>query len=285
VLELLQNGAAQTAPPATEVRRRRRGWPKGKPRGRRGSTRAHQGLPPKARAAQAIAVHPEKTNRAIADEIGVSEQTVMRARAEAKAAAKAAAPARRGKPRALRSGGRRGPGRPRKAIDPGLDAKIIARRRREAERLRAKRTAAKGKQIDHGNGGTSNGQVPKPRTARATVDPKLVARRKRAVVYQRRKRAAAKQALASSSNGSTEASGTRSPASATPTQRFWSHAEALQPTAPYKAVANEFGLNPAQTKDCYRKAVLPPGMSSSAVERFLELAPARAEAPPVATHS
>jgi hypothetical protein len=58
----------------------------------------------------------------------------------------------------------------------------------------------------------------------------------------------------------------------------------LQPTAPYKAVANEFGLNPAQTKDCYRKAVLPPGMSPTAVERFLDLAPPRAEAPPVAPH-
>jgi hypothetical protein len=134
VLELLLNGSSPSAHP---VRRRRRGWPKGKPRGRRPSTRAqdegstrahHEGLPPKARAAAAIAAHPEKTNRAIAEEIGVSVQTVMRARAEAKAAAKAAAPVRRGKPRALRSGGRRGPGRPRKAIDPGLDAKILAKR-------------------------------------------------------------------------------------------------------------------------------------------------------------
>jgi transposase len=221
VLELLQNGAAQTAPPATEVRRRRRGWPKGKPRGRRGSTRAHQGLPPKARAAQAIAVHPEKTNRAIADEIGVSEQTVMRARAEAKAAAKAAAPARRGKPRALRSGGRRGPGRPRKAIDPGLDVKILAKRKREAERLRVKRAAAKLAKAAKTKTGT---------------------------------------------NGNAEAS-----ASATPTQAFWQHAEMLQPTGPWKAVAAEFGINLAQAKDCYRKAILPPGMSSGAVEKFLEL--------------
>jgi hypothetical protein len=153
----------------------------------------------------------------------------------------AAAPVRRGKPRALRSGGRRGPGRPRKEIDPGLDAKILAKRKREAERLRVKRAAAKAKKA----------------AAKAT------------------------KAAGNSSNGS---NGADASASATPTQRFWSHAEALQPTAPYKAVANEFGLNPAQTKDCYRKAILPPGMSSSAVERFLELAPPRAEAPPVATH-
>src|SRR4249920_2327958 len=78
VLELLLNGSSPSAHP---VRKRRRGWPKGKPRGRRGSTRAsglgphHEGLPPKARAAAAIAAHPGKSNREIADGTGVSVQT------------------------------------------------------------------------------------------------------------------------------------------------------------------------------------------------------------------
>jgi hypothetical protein len=234
LLELLNGASASAGEPAPagalapEVRKRRRGWPKGKPRGRRPSTRAQD----------------EGSTRAHQMKNG------------------AAAPSnRRGKP------GRRGPGRPRKEIDPGLDAKILAKRKREAQRQRDKRAAAKAKAADRGNA--------KPKKAgRGAADskgpsPGLLARRKREAERLRAKRAAAEQAKAG--NGSTEASGTKSPASATPTQAFWQHAEMLQPTAPYKAVANEFGLNPAQTKDCYRKAVLPPGLPGAAIERFLQV--------------
>jgi hypothetical protein len=151
VLELLNGSIAPKPAPATPVRRRaakrRRGWPLGKPRrprsqsraGRRGSTRAagpdgspekrvgrrrkvpakasHEGKPPRARAIAAVTAHPEKSNRAIADQIGVSTQTVWRAR--------------------------RGPGRPRKPeTGTQAKAKLAALRSRRAElqrRWRAKR--------------------------------------------------------------------------------------------------------------------------------------------------
>jgi hypothetical protein len=51
---------------------------------------------PRLRAAEAVAAHPEKSNRAIADEIGVSEPTVRRAR-EATASGDAVDEARTGR--------------------------------------------------------------------------------------------------------------------------------------------------------------------------------------------
>jgi hypothetical protein len=140
VLELLLDGAAETSAPSQKRdghhaaapfdqrsgrSGRRRGWPKGKPRG-------GPGLPPRARAAAAIAAHPEKTNRAIADEIGVSVQTVMRARA----GFAAKAPGR--------------PGRSPKKVAAKVDPKLAARRQREAARLRAKRAAAREAKVGNG---------------------------------------------------------------------------------------------------------------------------------------
>jgi transposase len=212
VLELLQNGAAETSAPSQKrnsrhqaAAKRRRGCPKGKPRGQ-------QALSPRARAAAAIAAHPGQSNRAIADEIGVSVQTVMRARHD---------------------------GAVEKRIRPGQPRKASTSARPE--------TGAQAK-------------------------TKLAAHRKRRAEMQARwraKRAAAKaaKAKAKAGNGSNGAD-----AAATPTQAFWRHAEMLQPMGPWKAVAREFGTNEAQAKDCYRKAVLPPGLPAAAVERFLEVA-------------
>jgi hypothetical protein len=53
--------------------------------------------------------------------------------------------------------------------------------------------------------------------------------------------------------------------------RLWQHAERLHPKRPWKIVAEEFDLNPAQTLDCYRSKILPPGMGVDAVELFLSL--------------
>lgn len=251
VLELL-NGAAETAPPATPVRRRRRGWPKGKPRGRRPSTRAQEeALPPKARAAQAIAAHPEKTNRAIAEEIGVSVQTVMRARHQMKGGGNDNAPQkRRGKPRrpsiAVKG---RGPGRP-PAAKGAADPKLVARRAREAERLRVKRAAGK--------------------QAKAEQHSSKVARAKLATAETSK--------VAPNGNGAkngakvAEAKGTKVQGT-TESHAFWSHAEKLAPNNPWHVVAMEFGANEAQVKNCYRSRALPPGLNATAIERFLEVHP------------
>jgi hypothetical protein len=233
VLELLLNGAAETPATPSQKRntKRRRGWPKGKPRGR-------QALSPKARAAAAIAAHPEKTNRAIAEEIGVSAQTVMRARHQMKNGGNDNAPQkRRGKPRrppiAVKG---REPGRRRKASKPETaaeaEARRAVRRARYAEVAQARRAA-------------------------------------------KAKRAAAKAKTGSNGNGNAEI---------TAAQALWQHAEQLAPKTPWRAIAREFGTNEAQAQNCYRNRTLPPGMTASAVERFLELAPPRL-APPMAAHS
>jgi hypothetical protein len=79
---------------------------------------------------------------------------------------------------------------------------------------------------------------------------------------QRAKRAAARDKADTRSSGGVEI----------PTaQALWRRAEALQPKTPWRAVAHEFGTNEAQALDCYRAGTLPPGMTSSAIERFLEL--------------
>jgi hypothetical protein len=55
-------------------------------------------------------------------------------------------------------------------------------------------------------------------------------------------------------------------------RRLWqqagSHAEALVPGKPWKAVAREFGTSEQQNLDAFRNKTLPPGMSEDAASRF-----------------
>jgi hypothetical protein len=94
------------------------------------------------------------------------------------------------------------------------------------------------------------------------------------VVYQRKKRAAAKLALAGGGRGpNPDGNGTKGPGAKpeiTPAQ-LWAHAEAMQPLAPWRAVARELDLNTAQMQACYRHRSMPPALTSSMVEKFLEL--------------
>jgi hypothetical protein len=160
---------------------------------------------------------------------------------------RATRPRRTAKPRRGRppSGKRRG--RPRKTIDPDLDAKIIARRRREAAQTRGR-----------------------PRKVDRDVDPKLLARRERAKLQARAKRAAIKAAAeAEYSNGASNGNGAPRPA-ITPV-RLWQHAEVLMPKMPWRIVARELNVNEAQSLDAHRSRSLPPGVTVNAIERFLEL--------------
>ena len=139
----------------------------------------------------------------------------------------------------------------------------------------------------------------RPRKASAAtpvvVDPKLARRRAHAAAYQRAKRAAAAEAAVA---GKPPAAAAAKPAAdepkrhyarppgpakrnaaaanghgadLTPGQQFWRHAEALQPKMPWRIVARELGANEALALDCYRLGTLLPGITSSAVDRFMAL--------------
>lgn len=128
--------------------------------------------------------------------------------------------------------------------------------------------------------GKPRGRRGRPRKAKAAAtERKLLARRKRAVLYQRARRAAAKRALAGGGRGPNppspglDGNGTKGPGAKpeiTPAQ-LWAHAEAMQPLAPWRAVARELDLNTAQMQSCYRHRSLPPNLSSGAVEKFCAL--------------
>jgi hypothetical protein len=92
---------------------------------------------------------------------------------------------------------------------------------------------------------------------------------------RREKRAAARAATESTAGngatGSAKANGAGTDTELSPAQRLWEHAKLLSPREPWKAVAGALGTNMAQAIDCWRHRTVPPGMTSSAVERFLAL--------------
>ncbi len=110
--------------------------------------------------------------------------------------------------------------------------------------------------------------------AAAVSEAKRIARRARAVVYQRAKRAAAKAAMAAAEhgngNGATNGQSVALRPATTPAE-LWADAARISPKTPWRAVAREFGVNEARTLDAYRNRSLPPGITSIAIERFLEL--------------
>jgi hypothetical protein len=57
----------------------------------------------------------------------------------------------------------------------------------------------------------------------------------------------------------------------TPAATLWRHAMTLQPKFPWRLLSRELGINEAQALDAYRRGELPPGLSDTAVTRFLEL--------------
>jgi hypothetical protein len=55
--------------------------------------------------------------------------------------------------------------------------------------------------------------------------------------------------------------------------KLWQRATELSPSAPWKAVAQEFGVNSALALDHFRRRSMPP-VAPAAVTRFVEVTPA-----------
>jgi hypothetical protein len=95
---------------------------------------------------------------------------------------------------------------------------------------------------------------------------KLAERRKRAAANRRAARAAAKAAKGSAPG----TAGNGEDVAVTPAM-LWQHAERIQPTAPWKAVAREFGVKDIHAQAAYRNQSLPPHVGAMAITKFLTL--------------
>jgi hypothetical protein len=80
---------------------------------------------------------------------------------------------------------------------------------------------------------------------------------------RRAKEAQRRQARRTAKNGSS--------GNGTTAEKLWKHAETLAPGKPWRAIVREFGTNEAAAVDAHRNKRLPPGIVSSAIERFLDL--------------
>ena len=78
-----------------------------------------------------------------------------------------------------------------------------------------------------------------------------------------------RQKLSSASGNGTSAE----PAETALAAKLWQRATTLSPSAPWKAVVQEFGVNSALALDHFRRRSLPP-VAHAAVTRFVEAAPA-----------
>jgi hypothetical protein len=52
---------------------------------------------------------------------------------------------------------------------------------------------------------------------------------------------------------------------------LWRHAERIEPQAPWKAVAREFGVKDIHAQAAYRNQSLPPHVGAMAITKFLTL--------------
>jgi hypothetical protein len=111
-----------------------------------------------------------------------------------------------------------------------------------------------------------------PAARRGAADPKLAARRKREAERQRAKKAAVKQAEASGKpgNGAAATVDPNRPPEIT-AAKLWKHAARLSPKDPPRSIVAEFGIGEAQAREAFSKATLPPGLNSTAIERFLDV--------------
>jgi hypothetical protein len=104
------------------------------------------------------------------------------------------------------------------------------------------------------------GETAAERTARLARH--AAAQRRRDSEKRRQKRAAARPAPARTS---------AEPAETALAAKLWQRATELSPSAPWKAVAQEFGVNSALALDHFRRRSMPP-VAPAAVTRFVEAA-------------
>jgi hypothetical protein len=103
------------------------------------------------------------------------------------------------------------------------------------------------------------------RRRKAVDEAKLAERRKRNAANRKARRHAARAAKAakiSAGNGEDIA--------VTPAM-LWQHAERIEPTAPWKAVARELGVKDIHAQAAYRNQSLPPHVGAMAITKFLML--------------
>jgi hypothetical protein len=91
------------------------------------------------------------------------------------------------------------------------------------------------------------------------------ARRAATLARRREKEAAQRQAKRAAAKGK---AGNGAAADA---EKLWRRAETLAPGKPWRAIVREFGTNEAAAVDAHRNKTVPPGIVSSAIERFLDL--------------
>jgi hypothetical protein len=157
----------------------------------------------------------------------------------------------------------RRPGRPRKAMEEDVDeGKVVSLHQRTRGR---RRKAVAGRDVDEERVVSLHQRNPRRRKRRkpAVDEAKLAERRKRAAANRRAARAAAKAAMpASNGNGQDR------PVTAAD---LWRHAERIEPQAPWKAVAREFGVKDIHAQHAYRNQSLPPHVGAMAITKFLTL--------------
>jgi hypothetical protein len=178
--------------------------------------------------------------------------------------------------------GKRPPGRPKgkprgkhksavaaKTEEAGPDTKFAAQRRRDAQRKREKRAAAKkhaplhGKVANSTNGAhhtTGTTATPSP----APADDRAMSKRERHAGDMRARRA--RKAAARQADGSDKAADAAA-------KVLWECAALRSPKEPWKEVARAFGTNMALAVDSWRSKSLPPGVEPEAVHRFIEASP------------
>jgi hypothetical protein len=97
---------------------------------------------------------------------------------------------------------------------------------------------------------------------------KLAARRKR---YEAKRAAARRAARATKAiKAAAPPAGNGQDVPVTPAM-LWQHAERIEPTAPWKAVAREFGVKDIHAQAAYRNQSLPPHVGAMAITKFLTL--------------
>jgi hypothetical protein len=149
-------------------------------------------------------------------------------------------------PATRRRGWPRGKPRGRKAAAAGetaaertarLARHAAAQRQRDGEKRRQKRAAQPGLPArGNGKGGEGAARAARPAPARTSAEPAETA----------------ETALAA---------------------KLWQRATTLSPSAPWKTVVQEFGINSALALDHFRRGSIPP-VAHAAVTRFVEAAPA-----------
>ena len=117
--------------------------------------------------------------------------------------------------------------------------------------------------------GWPRGKPRKTAAAGETAAERTARLARHAAAQRRRDSEKRRQKLSSASGNGNGGTGSAAALAA----KLWQRATTLSPSAPWKAVVQEFGVNSALALDHFRRRSLPP-VAHAAVTRFVETAPA-----------